>query len=161
MKKTLVVYYSRTGVTKKLALHIAKLVAADVEEIIDTKKRLGLIWYILAGRDAALKKETKIKKIVHNLDNYDAVYIGTPVWDFTMSAAIRTYLIKYEKKLPATFVFFCTQASSGSDATFQEMANIVGKGPISTIVFSSKEVMRDEFQEQVKNQLKAAWLLSK
>ena len=40
MKKILVVYYSRTGVTKKLALSIAQLLQADIEEIIDTKKRL-------------------------------------------------------------------------------------------------------------------------
>ena len=39
MKKILVVYYSRTGMTKKLALSIVDILGADGEEIIDTKKR--------------------------------------------------------------------------------------------------------------------------
>ncbi|MEI8008008.1 MAG: hypothetical protein WCI00_00755 [bacterium] len=39
MKKILVVYYSRTGMTKKLALSITDMLGADSEEIIDTKKR--------------------------------------------------------------------------------------------------------------------------
>jgi flavodoxin len=41
MKKILVLYYSRTGITKVLASYIAKLLNADLEEIVDTKKRTG------------------------------------------------------------------------------------------------------------------------
>jgi flavodoxin len=40
--KILVVYYSRTGVTKKLAENIAKELHADGEELVDIKKRKGL-----------------------------------------------------------------------------------------------------------------------
>jgi flavodoxin len=43
MKKILVVYYSRTGMTKKLANSIANLLFADIEEIVDTKNRSGLM----------------------------------------------------------------------------------------------------------------------
>jgi flavodoxin len=43
MKKNLVVYYSRTGVTKKLALSIANMLDANREEIVDMKKRSGVI----------------------------------------------------------------------------------------------------------------------
>jgi len=66
----------------------------------------------MAGRDAALKKLTNIQDISYDMAAYDIVCIGTPVWDFTMSAAIRTYLVLYEDKLPASLIFFCTQASS-------------------------------------------------
>ena len=43
MKKTLVLYYSRTGTTKKLATFIGDVLGADVEEIIDTKNRSGVM----------------------------------------------------------------------------------------------------------------------
>jgi flavodoxin len=39
MKKILVVYYSRTGITKKLARSIVDILSADGEEIVDTKNR--------------------------------------------------------------------------------------------------------------------------
>lgn len=160
MKKILVVYYSRTGITKTLALYISHILGADVEEIIDMKKRSGVVWYITADRDAALKRQTKIQKVMHDPTAYDIVYIGTPVRDFTISAAIRTYLTSYEKQLPASLVFFCTQASSWSEWAFQEMASIVGKTPISTIACTNKEISRDAYQEYIKKQLKGIWLLT-
>lgn len=161
MKKILVVYYSRTGVTKKLAHSIADLLHADLEEIIDIKKRSGLLWYIIAGRDAALKKQTKIQEISHDIASYDVVCIGTPVWDFTMSAAIRTYLTNYEELLPDDLVFFCTQASSWAETAFQEMAKIVGKRPTTTIACSSKEILKDKYTAYIQDQLVSVWLLSK
>ena len=56
--KTLVVLYSRTGTTKKVGEEIAAALKADVEEIIDTKKRSGPIGYVQAGRDAMKKKKS-------------------------------------------------------------------------------------------------------
>ena len=160
MKKVLVIYYSRTGTTKKLADSIANLLGADREEIVDTKKRLWLVWYIMSGRDAALKKQTTIQEIVHDVSMYDIVCIWTPVWDFTMSAAIRTYLTIYEKKLPNSLIFFCTQASSWAERTFQEMGNMVGRSPITTIACSTKEILKDTYQEKIKEELIQAWIIS-
>ncbi len=159
MKKNLVVYYSRTGVTKKLALSIANMLDANREEIVDMKKRSGVIWYLMAGRDAALKRQTKIQEVIHDVSSYDVVYIWSPVWDFTMSSAIRTYLTTYEEALPDALVFFCTQASSWADNAFQEMAKIVGKRPIVSIVYTSKEILKDSYQEDLKNKLRDAGLL--
>lgn len=160
MKKILLVYYSRTGITKSLALSIADLINADVEELIDKKKRTGLLGHLVSGRDAALKRQTKIQTFIHDPSAYDIVYIGTPVRDFTMSAAIRTFLTTYEKQLPASLVFFCVQASSGADSTIQEMANLAGKKPITTIVCSSKEIERNTYQERIEVQLDQAGLLA-
>ncbi|MEI6774938.1 MAG: hypothetical protein WCL18_09565 [bacterium] len=43
MKKILVLYYSRTGITKKLATFIGDVLDADIEEIVDTKNRSGVM----------------------------------------------------------------------------------------------------------------------
>ncbi|MCX6822760.1 MAG: hypothetical protein NTX91_02030 [candidate division SR1 bacterium] len=159
MKKILVVYYSRTGITKSLALSIANLVNADIEELIDKKKRKGLFGHLVSGRDAALRRQTTIQNFTNDPSAYDIVYIGTPVWDFTMAAAVRTFLIMYEKTLPASLVFFCTQASSGADSTIQEMATLSGKRPIATIICSSKDIEKNSYQEDIENQLDAIGLL--
>ncbi|MBE3088681.1 MAG: flavodoxin family protein, partial [Actinobacteria bacterium] len=45
-RNILVVYYSRTGTTRKVAEYITKQLGADMEEIIDMKKRSG-IWGFL------------------------------------------------------------------------------------------------------------------
>jgi flavodoxin len=143
-----------------LASYIAKLLNADLEEIVDTKKRTGWMWYLIAGKDAAQKKLTKIQPLIHELSDYDIVCIGTPVWDFTMSSAIRTFLTNHEKKFPASLIFFCTQASLWADSTIQEMANIIGKKPITSIVCTSKEINKNTYQDYVESQLVAAWVLA-
>ena len=58
--KTLIVYYSRTGLTKKIATHISETLKADIDEIIDTKKRSGAIGYMSGGRDAMKGSLTNI-----------------------------------------------------------------------------------------------------
>ena len=59
--KALVVYFSRTGGTKKVAEAISNILSCDIEEIVDTKDRTGLLGYIRSGRQAMKKKLTAIK----------------------------------------------------------------------------------------------------
>jgi flavodoxin len=48
--KTLIVYFSKSGTTKKLAEKLANIFKADIETLIDKKKRSGLIgWLTGAG----------------------------------------------------------------------------------------------------------------
>ena len=60
--KTLVIYYTRTGNAKFLAETIAAELGADIEEVIDLKKRQGKLGWLSAGRDAMGEKETEIPK---------------------------------------------------------------------------------------------------
>ena len=59
-RNILVVYYSRTGSTRKVADYIAKQLSADMEMIIDMKKRSGAFGFVIGGMDALMRKETKI-----------------------------------------------------------------------------------------------------
>lgn len=151
MKETLIVFYSRTWTTKKIAEEISTYLDSDIEEIVDQKNRNWIFWYLWAGRDAALKKITEIWDIHFNPKDYKTLIIWTPVRDFTMSASIRTFLIQNCKSLPNNIYFFCTQWHSGDMATFQEMANICWKKPIHTISFTTREVKSDSYKVRLNN----------
>ena len=86
--KYLVAYYSRTGNTKQLAHQIAEALSADIDEIIDKKKRKGVGGWLSAGRDATGKRDTEITAIKNPLD-YDVVIVGSPVWGSNLTPAIR------------------------------------------------------------------------
>ncbi len=58
--KSLVVYYTRTGNTRFVAQTIAAEIGADVEEVVDLKKRSGVLGYLSGGSDARRGKETEI-----------------------------------------------------------------------------------------------------
>ena len=104
--KALVVFYSRTGATKKVAVEIAESLKCDIEEIIDLHNRKGAIGYLKSGMHATLKKPAKIKKSRKNPASYGTVIIGTPIWSFNVSSPVRAYLMQNKGKIknPTTVV---------------------------------------------------------
>ncbi len=87
----LVVYYSRTGTTRKVAEKLASLLRCVSEEIHDTTNRKGKLGWLRAGKDATSKKLTKLETVNNDPASYDIVIIGTPIWNHTLSTPIRTY----------------------------------------------------------------------
>ncbi len=149
--KILVIFYSRTGTTKKVGENIANILKCDSEEIFDTKDRMGVMGYMQAGKDAMLKKLTKLKKIQKTSGLYDLVIIGGPVWGFTVSTPIRTYITENRFKNVA---FFCTQGGSGAEKAFSEMERLAGKKPKALLVLRTKEVLDGSYSNKVKNFVK-------
>ncbi len=148
--KILVAYYSRTGTTKKVAEAISKQLKCDIEEVIDTKDRRGVIGYLSGGRDATLRKLTKIKPIKKNPANYDLVVVGTPIWSWNTIPAIRAYLTENKFKKAA---FFCTMGGSGDKRAFEEMEKLSIK-PTATLTLTTKEVMNEQYKEKLKDFIK-------
>ena len=136
--KTLVVYYSRTGTTRKVAESISKELKCDIEEVYDLKNRDGVVGYLSAGKDATLKKLTEIKDVKNDPSKYDLVIMGTPIWSWTMSSAIRTYLTVNKNNFK-NVAFFCTMNGS-KGKTFEHMREICGKEPKALLGLTTKEV---------------------
>lgn len=148
-RKVLVVYYSRTGVTKKIAETIAQNVKCDIEEIIDTVGRKGF-WGIIKSSFEALKgKPSVIKETNRDVLAYDVVAIGTPVWAGRMSCAIRAYLEKNKGKFRKV-VFFSTQKGDGKDTIFEDMENICGTKPLSTMKITGSKINNGGFINEAK-----------
>jgi flavodoxin len=146
--KTLVVFYSRTGTTKKIAEEIAAKIGAEIEEIKDTVDRNGAKGYLLAGRDATLRRLTKLEEVKYNPADFDLVIIGTPIWSWNMSAPIRTYITEHKNNFK-NVAFFCTMGGSGDEKAFREMGDIIGKNPVSTLPLKTREAVKDEFAEKM------------
>jgi len=148
--KTLILFYSRTGTTRKVAVKISEINGWPMEEIVDTKDRSGAIGYLLAGRDATMRKFTEIKPLTNNLADFDLVVIGTPIWSWNVSTPIRTFLDKYKNELKQV-AFFSTMGGSGSERAFGEMEAICGKKSKGTLVLTTKEVIQNNFQDKLNN----------
>jgi len=96
--KILVIFYSRSGKTKKIAEVISEILKSDKEEIFDIKNREGIVGFLSAGSDANLRRLTAIKEIKNNPSLYDLVIIGTPIWSSNISTPTRTYLFLYKEE---------------------------------------------------------------
>ena len=144
--KILIVYYSRTGVTRKLADYLAKKINAETEEIKDTVNRAGVVGYLLAGRDGMKRRLTKLEPLKLNPADFDLTIIGTPIWSWNMSAPARTYLENYKSQFKKV-AFFCTMGGSGDETAFREMSGITGKKPMATLSLKTKEVVTGDFSK--------------
>jgi flavodoxin len=147
--KTLVVYYSRTGTTKKAAEALAAELKCDVEEIFDIRDRKGPIGFLMAGRDAGAKNLTELRKTKSDLSQYGLVVVGTPIWAWNLSTPIRTYLTQNRASLKKV-AFFCTQGSDGSEIAFREMASLCGTGPLATLALCSGDVWKGDFLGKIR-----------
>ena len=136
--RPLVIYYSRTGNTKKVAEAISSALKCDSEEISDTKKRKGPVAYLAAARDAMRKNQTEINPIQKDLGTYDLIIVGTPVWSWTVSTPIRTFLQQHKKQIK-NVAFFLTHGGNFKN-TFEDMANILGKKPLGTFEMHEKDL---------------------
>jgi flavodoxin len=151
--KTLVVYYSRTGTTKRLGEEIARLLKSDIEELIDLKNRMGIFGWIFSGRDAMKKYTTKIKEINKDIKKYDLVIIGTPNWGASLTPATRTFLEKYKRDIKKA-AFFCTMGGDNPGKTFIQMEEIIQIKPIGTLALKAKEVTSGFSNDKIKYFLK-------
>jgi menaquinone-dependent protoporphyrinogen IX oxidase len=146
--KTLVVYYSKTGVTRKAAVAISRMLGSDIEEIVDLKERRGIMGWLTGGRDSTLKNLTDIKRPKKDPSKYNYVVIGTPVWAWTVTPAVRTYITKRCRHLKKV-AFFCTNDGSPGN-TFKEMQVVCKKKPLAALSLSKKDMRSGEYFEKIR-----------
>ena len=131
-KKILVAYYSHTGNTREIANQIHKIVGGDIFEIQavttypsdyeEVKKRSR------QELDSGYKPALKTK--INNINSYDIVFIGYPIWWGTMAAPVKTFLSEYDFS-GKTIVPFCTHGGSGLGRSITDIAALC---PHSTIL---------------------------
>ncbi|MCI8464968.1 MAG: flavodoxin [Lachnospiraceae bacterium] len=120
--KTLVVYFSATGTTKPLAEYAAEILNADLYEIVPeipyTEEDLA---YYTNGRADQEQNDSSARPVisrgVKNMERYDTIILGYPIWHGQAPRIISTFLESYDFS-GKTIVPFCTSHSSsiGSSA---------------------------------------------
>lgn len=148
--KTLIVYYSHSGTTKKVAQRLSQEIGAEGEEIIDLKKRVGWWSFPVAGFDAILKRKTGIKPPEKNPADYELVIVGTPIWAGQMTPAVRTFLTANRSKIKRV-AFLATDGGADHAAVWADMSAVVGKKPVAVISIPGREVAAGEYMDKLKD----------
>lgn len=98
MGKKLIVYYSYTNNTKKIAEQIQIATGADICEIETVKPYTGDYNSVVdqGKREVDRGFKPAIRPLSVNLEDYDTIIIGTPVWWYTYAPAVATFLSEYD-----------------------------------------------------------------
>lgn len=160
--KRLVVYYTRTGNTRKAAEAIAAACGGDLEEIREVGvRRAGIVGWLRAGRDGMRKRSVTIEALRRRAGDYDVVFVGSPVWGWNLAPAIRSYL-EAADVTSRPIAFFCTMSGSGETGTFASMrslvpgANVVGQLAIRERELGDPAALRDRVASWVADVSRAA-----
>ena len=138
----LVVYYSRTGNTARVAEAVAKRTGADVEALVDTVERRGAGGFVRAMKSAFARDTTTLAPLSVDPAAYDLVLVGTPDWGGGMSAPTRTFLQQQRGRL-ASVGFFLTDGEADHAKVLAEMATTVGRRPVAVLGVPDDDVKAD------------------
>lgn len=123
----LVAYFSATGTTKTLAENLAKAISADIFEI---KPKVpytdaDLDWTNKNSRSTVEMKNPssrpEIESRVENMDKYDTIFVGFPIWWYVAPTIINTFLEEYNLA-GKTVVPFATSGGSAMGNTNKMLA---------------------------------------
>ena len=132
MNRKLVAYFSVSGVTAKAAQEIAAVEIADCFEIRPeipyTKEDLD--WTNKQSRSTLEMSDPNcrpaIKGRVENMSQYDAIFVGFPIWWGREPSVVDTFLTAYDfsgKKI----IPFCTSGGSDIGKTADRIRSLVGE----------------------------------
>lgn len=159
-EKKLVIYYSLSGNTEYVADLIAKYAVADTLKIELLKelpeKGIGRILELI--RFLFFRKMPEIKDITVDIDDYDVIYIGTPVWAGNMAAPMKTFFSKY-KFLGKKVIVFCT-AGKTIGKTLENMKKELDDNEIiGGTMFLDVQNKKEETEEYIKSWLDGMYKL--
>lgn len=146
--KSLVVFYSLEEHTKSIANIIAKELNGELLELKPEKEipKNGFKKFLWGGKSAVFKDRPKLQNEIPDLDSYDTIIIGTPIWAGTYTPAINTF-ISDNKIKGKKLGFFACHGGGGAKKCFEKLRGILSENTIlGTIDFADSE----EDEEKIK-----------
>ena len=128
--KSLVTYFSASGVTKKVAEKLAEAAGADLFEIKPevAYTEADLNWMDKKSRSSIEMNDKSFRPAIaekcNNMADYDVVYIGFPIWWYVAPTIINTFLESYDFS-GKTIVLFATSGGSGFGDTVKGLRGSV------------------------------------
>ncbi len=129
--KTLVVYFSCTGTTELVAEYITEILGADSYQIVpeDPYTEADLAYYT-NGRADQEQNDPDVRPAisggVENMDEYDTIILGYPIWHGQAPRIISTFLESYDFS-GKMIVPFCTSHSSGIGSSASNLHSLCSK----------------------------------
>ena len=121
-------YFSASGVTRAKAKELAKVIGADLYEIVPAVPYTSadLDWKNSKSRSSIEMNDKNsrpaLKETDYDFSEYDDIYIGFPIWWYKAPAIINTFLETYDltgKKI----VLFATSGGSSIEKAVKELRN--------------------------------------
>lgn len=124
-QKALVVYFTRTGNTKQVADFIHETIESDRVELKTVEPYPESYNELLTQAQQEINSgySPPLSTTIENMESYDIVFVGYPIWHGTTPPPIVTFLTEYDFS-GKIVVPFCTSASSSGSSSFQKVQQL-------------------------------------
>ena len=130
--ENLILYYSQTGATEKVAQELQKMLGGDMEAIELEQPYTGAYAETIerVGKERESGNLPKLKPLKTDLSKYDVIYLGYPIWFGTYALPVASLVKEYDfegKKI----VTFCTFGSGGLEPAIRDLKKALPKAEIA------------------------------
>ena len=122
----IVVYYSWTGNTEIVAREIAKALKIDIRSLKEVKERKAAAGFMGAAFRALMGAKSRLRDVNYNLEGYNTVFLGTPIWAWHTTPAINTFVHYADFQQKKVFLFV-TSSSGKTTRPFESLSKRVQK----------------------------------
>lgn len=137
--RTLVVYHSRSGNTRKVAERAAEAIGADLSEVRATRYGLGVFSYFQAAFDSWKGHLPEIEVSGRSPEQYDFVLVLGPVWAGHAATPLRAYLAQNRNKFKRV-AYVLTCGGWCPPGAFDEITTLSGVKPEATFAVREQEI---------------------
>ncbi len=148
MKKALLVFYSRTGFTRRVAKEIAKRLDSDICDLQEEHPRAGLVGYLRSVFEAYTGRLPKLRELEYELGKYPLLILGSPIWVGRMSAPMRAFLAR-QRPGAAEIAAFVTYGGSGAGRVLDSLEALAGKTAVARLALTDREIDADATARKV------------
>lgn len=153
--KSLVIYYSLEGNTRFVAETIAKEIGGDLLELkpkedIPSK---GFMRYLKGGKQVFMKKTPELFPLDKDPEEYDVIYMGSPVWASSFTPSFNTFFSNVKLKNKKIALFCCYKGSKGN--TFKNFTKHLQGNEIIGEIECKEPVKTEENKNRIKEWAKA------
>lgn len=148
--KSLVLYYSQTGATEKVALELQTMLGADIEAIGLENPYTGTYMETVqrAGQERESGELPDLLPLKSDLSKYDVIYLGYPIWYGTYAVPVMSLVKDYDfagKKI----VTFCTFGSGGMEPAINDLKKALPEAEIADNGFGIRNARINSVSEEL------------
>ncbi|MDM0107739.1 flavodoxin [Variovorax sp. J22R24] len=139
MSKILVVVYSHTGTSRRVAELLCSQRGWRMAEIVDARRRSGVFGNLRCLCESLFKLRPAIRYDGPLPHDFDAVVLVSPIWALQLAGPMRSFVERRRDHLPDVAVV-SVMGGQGAPNAVAEIARLTGRTPLLSTAFTVSEV---------------------
>jgi hypothetical protein len=139
MDSILVVCYSSTGTSRRLAQLLCSHHGWPLGEVLEQHPRVGAVGTLRCVLDSLLRRHPAVRYEGPDPENFRTVVLLSPIWMYRLAGPMRSFVAARREALRRVALIF-TMGSGGASNAVAEVAHTLGHAPVLVGAFTSREV---------------------